>query len=456
MPWTAEELEELEPPVLANRGDWKLTASHGAEKLGGCVDGDKGSRYDTGGAQVPGMWVQVEFPEVSRINRIVLDSAGSSRDYPRGYEVTCFGGWEDVVGAGGEGGGDASGDGHRVSECGGEVCEDHADGFGERAFLVDPRAGDLWETGAVRKGDLGGGEDFVDIEHFGSVWVSKGAMPMELSRRNLLKAGFLGATLAGLGAYAYACGAGRKGFVRRALDVPIAGLPDALDGFRIAHLTDFHIDPLIEQEHHAKAVRISNAMKPDLVALTGDFVSNAGETISELSPVLEKLEARHGVYAVLGNHDGWTNPGKVARSLDRVGIRVFENEGISLRSTGIPLFLAGVDSVWAGHAEPRRALGGLQGDETGVLLCHEPDIFRSLAGEVPFSLMLSGHTHGGQVRCPGLGAPILPRFGKLYPYGMYEEKGARLHVSAGIGTVDQHVRLFCPPEVTCLTLRRMV
>ena len=87
LPWTEAELEELEPPLIANRKKWKLTASHGANKLGGCVDGNGKSRYDTGASQVPGMWVKVELPSVCKVNRIQLDSSGSIRDYPRGYQV---------------------------------------------------------------------------------------------------------------------------------------------------------------------------------------------------------------------------------------------------------------------------------------------------------------------------------------------------------------------------------
>ena len=87
LPWTESELEELEPPLMPDRKKWKLTASHGSEKLGGCVDGNGKSRYDTGASQVPGMWVKVELPSVSKVNRIQLDSKHSTRDYPRGYQV---------------------------------------------------------------------------------------------------------------------------------------------------------------------------------------------------------------------------------------------------------------------------------------------------------------------------------------------------------------------------------
>ena len=87
LPWTEAELEELEPPLMPKRKKWKLTASHGSEKLGGCVDGNDKSRYDTGASQVPSMWVQVELPFVSKVNRIQLDSRNSTRDYPRGYQV---------------------------------------------------------------------------------------------------------------------------------------------------------------------------------------------------------------------------------------------------------------------------------------------------------------------------------------------------------------------------------
>ena len=278
---------------------------------------------------------------------------------------------------------------------------------------------------------------------------------MFISRRNIVKSVLIGGPLAALGAYAYARGPGRKNIIVEKKDVFFPDLPQELDGFRIAHLSDFHIDPLIEEEHHAKAVKMTNELKPDLVALTGDFVSKRSETISELSTQLGKFDAKYGVLACLGNHDGWSGGGKVVKGLEKDGIRVLENDGVSLRDKGIPLQVGGVESVWAGQADPVKAFFNCSKDELGLLLCHEPDVFPDYtADDSPVSLMLSGHTHGGQVCCPGVGALELPRYGKRYPHGLYNNGQAQLHVNPGIGTVDIHVRFWCRPEVTLLTLRR--
>ena len=280
---------------------------------------------------------------------------------------------------------------------------------------------------------------------------------MIISRRNILKGGLIGGPLAALGAYAYGRGPGRKNIKVEKKDVFFADLPRELDGFRIAHLSDFHIDPLIEQEHHAKAVEITNRLKPDLVALTGDFVSDRSETITELSPQLGKFDAKYGVMASLGNHDGWSGARRVAKGLERDGTRVLENDGLSLSKEGIPLHVGGVESVWAGQPDPVKAFANSSKEEFGLLLCHEPDVFPDYTGEgSPISLMLAGHTHGGQVCCPGIGALELPRFGKRFPHGLFESGEAQLHVNPGIGTVDIHVRFWCPPEVTLLTLRQKV
>ena len=201
---------------------------------------------------------------------------------------------------------------------------------------------------------------------------------------------------------------------------------------------------------------MANALEPDIIVLTGDFVSDKAETVTELGTVLADFKAKHGVFGCLGNHDGWKGPGTVMRVLDKAGIRMLKNEGETLREGGVPIFVGGVDSVWAGQANPVKALKNKQDDEVGILLCHEPDVFPSYANGGPFSLMVSGHTHGGQVRCPGIGAPILPRWGKNFPYGLFERNGAALHVNPGIGTVQHHVRLFCRPEVSGLTLRQKV
>jgi uncharacterized protein len=239
--------------------------------------------------------------------------------------------------------------------------------------------------------------------------------------------------------------------------------PSRLDGFTIALLSDFHYDPYFSAHPLRAAIGMVNALSPDLIALTGDFVSEpmsgdpvrgaaAAEPCVEL---LRKLHAPHGLWAVLGNHDCSTDPEHVTAALRAAGIPVLNNRAVPIERDGARFWLAGVDDVLEGSADIDATLHGAPTDEAVVLMAHEPDYADQVA-RYPVDLQLSGHSHGGQVRFPFMRPLYLPELARKYVWGLYRINALTLYTNPGLGTVTLPVRLNCPPEITLLTLRRSV
>lgn len=222
--------------------------------------------------------------------------------------------------------------------------------------------------------------------------------------------------------------------------------------FRIVTLTDLHFDPLYEHWFLQKCVTQVNALKPDLVFLTGDFISHSSKRINELAEILGELRASSTVAACLGNHDFWDKPGNITKALEKAGISVLMNQHTRSVVKDGQVTIAGLQSVWGGHPDWSRASRGITAGERVLMLMHEPDYADLLSSDKRIALQCSGHTHGGQVRLPGYGALILPRYGKRYQAGIYRVRGMQLYVNRGIGTVDKHVRFFCQPEISCLDI----
>lgn len=187
-----------------------------------------------------------------------------------------------------------------------------------------------------------------------------------------------------------------------------------------------------------------------MIFMTGDFITSSSRRVEELGEVLGGLKSKFGAFACLGNHDIWNQPHRVRVALERHGIRVLTNEHSRVRCADGEIVVAGLDSVWGGYPNWAKARRGLKGDDRVLMLMHEPDYAEILTKDASIVLQCSGHTHGGQVRVPGWGALILPRYGKRYQAGLYRVGPMQLHVNRGIGTVDQHVRFWCPPEIACL------
>lgn len=278
---------------------------------------------------------------------------------------------------------------------------------------------------------------------------------MKVSRRGFLKAlghVSLGYLLAGIGAYQYAKLLEPEWLAIEHVTIPIPRLKPTFEGFRIVQMSDFHLHPHTQIDHVANAVDEANRLKPDLMVLTGDFVLETADSIYELAPVLSRLNAKYGVFSILGNHDLWTDANVVLSGLEEVRLPVLRNSGISLSINREMINLAGLDAGWGGQPDLKLALKDLTPGIPTILLMHEPDFVDTFSLDKRVSLQLSGHTHGGQVRIPILGALVLPDYGKKYDSGLYRVNETWLYTNRGIGVIGPPVRLNCRPEITEITL----
>jgi predicted MPP superfamily phosphohydrolase len=228
-------------------------------------------------------------------------------------------------------------------------------------------------------------------------------------------------------------------------------LPEAFSGLRIAQISDIHHGLFLPPEMLEQAVRQANRLNPDIVALTGDFVTYSRANIGPAAEILRNLRARYGVFAVLGNHDFRVDADAITRALRRQRIEVLRNHHITIGFGGESLFVAGVDDYGYG-ADLRQALRGIPRDAATILLAHNPRII-SLASRHNVSLVLSGHTHGGQVNIPLLGT-VYGRSPEQMRYKIgWDRLGTtQIYVSRGIGTIVLPWRLRCPAEISHLEL----
>lgn len=247
------------------------------------------------------------------------------------------------------------------------------------------------------------------------------------------------------------------------IEVTLPRLHESWDGFRIAQLSDFHYDEYFSVVPLRKAIEIINRLQPDLVVLTGDFVTGplkegwrranaAALAIEPCAQLLSQLRAPSGIVGALGNHDLSTNAAHIIEVLQSHAIPVLQNRSVSIAREGKRLWLAGADDALQGNPDLERTLDGIPPDEPVVLLAHEPDLADYVA-RYPVDLQLSGHSHGGQIRLPLVGPPYLPHLGRKYPWGLRRIGRLVLYTNIGIGTIRIPMRLNCPPEVTLITLR---
>lgn len=242
--------------------------------------------------------------------------------------------------------------------------------------------------------------------------------------------------------------------------IHIAGLPAEFHGFRIVQLSDIHHSSFLDEANIGEAVRRANALEPDLVALTGDYISHAKEYIAGCARALGQLRAPLGVFAVLGNHDHWTDGAMMAEALRNEGIRVLSNEHTRLVRGRAGLYLAGIDDLMVKRDDLTAALFGTTRSETRILLAHNPAIIRE-ASRAGVDLVLSGHTHGGQINwqlLTGKNDSRLSRWlrrpSRRFTRGLATLGSTQLYVNRGLGTVVVPLRYGCPPEITLLELLR--
>jgi hypothetical protein len=278
-----------------------------------------------------------------------------------------------------------------------------------------------------------------------------------LTRRQFLGLG--GLSVLGLGLYAGEIARHEIDIVHRTIVIP--GLPESFQGFRIVQISDIHLKEFTEASFLKLVVHEVNTLKADLVALTGDYVSygpieqhRSIPWAYECGELLARIQCPQR-YAVLGNHDCIVNEAVARDALTIHGIPVLNNAAIPLEREGQRIWLSGIADALNGNPGPdfEKAVPqtARRDNERVVLLAHEPDILPR-AAKYDIDLMLSGHTHGGQVRFPFVPPLNLPPLGKKYVEGLFQLGRTQLYVNRGIGTVGLPFRLNCPPEITVLTL----
>lgn len=287
-----------------------------------------------------------------------------------------------------------------------------------------------------------------------------------MTRRGFIRLFFLGAL--GL--------AGAKGFINTRqlellnVNIKLQRLPSAFNGLKVGQITDIHAGPLVPRKLIREGVNLLRSEKPDLVALTGDFISGATRILwttyggfkqrhyDYCMEELGKLRAPLGVFAVLGNHDFWSGKeiaDKVIKGLRNIGVQVLRNEAVPLDRKGQRIYLAGVDDYWENSYNLARAIRGIPESACRILLSHNPDVNEDIElKQEQIDCVISGHTHGGQIVMPYFGAPYIPSpFGQKYRAGLVFDRERQTYVSRGLGLFFVPVRLNCPPDVTVLTFQ---
>lgn len=275
-------------------------------------------------------------------------------------------------------------------------------------------------------------------------------------RRSLMLAAGLMMPVVGMMASAYAIGIEprRVDFNKRNMLLP--RLKPGFDGYRIIQISDIHFDSWIAAKTTLpQIVERINALEPDLIVITGDYVSTVphDEDVEHLRKNFANLQAKDGVLAIMGNHDHWHDVEKLRHMLRDAGVIELRNEVFKIQRGEDVLHIAGVEDHLQGLSDIDLVTEELTGEECAVLLAHEPDVADISAATGRFDLQLSGHSHGGQIYFPFKGAMWLPAQGQKYPNGHYQLGQMQLYTNRGLGTTLLPIRFNCPPEVSIFTLR---
>jgi predicted MPP superfamily phosphohydrolase len=280
--------------------------------------------------------------------------------------------------------------------------------------------------------------------------------PFRLSRRQFL--GGLAATplVAVSGVSAYARLVEPYNYWVSETDVFIRNLPERFENFRITQLTDIHHSRILGLDEVRGVVALAQQTKPDMFVLTGDYTTSYRRFIEPCAEALAPLNAPEGVWAVLGNHDHYTDPELTTRALQSRKIAVLNNAHTTLQRGPDALQLSGIDDWTWNAVDWTRAFDGLKSTTPTILLSHQPTVLDFKQTQT-VSLILSGHTHGGQIRLPFLGAPARYATADLkYDRGLFRRGETQLYVSSGTGVIGLPVRLGVRPEIAVLRLKREI
>jgi predicted MPP superfamily phosphohydrolase len=289
-------------------------------------------------------------------------------------------------------------------------------------------------------------------------WNQDDDQPGRLLRGFIWTVSALGLSALGVGVYAMVIEPRRIQVVRE--EFYLKSLPPAFDGYTLAQVSDFHLPTTLGPTYYEALAEKINDLLPDAIVVTGDFLDIPGlSKINMIPDSIRHLKARDGVYAILGNHDYKFNIPAVLKTIQSTGVQTLVNEHVELQREGEDgietLYLAGVDDITKKRQDLKKALKGIPKGSCIVLLAHEPDYADEVAVDGRVALQLSGHTHGGQIRVPFVGAvkSVLPKLAKRYVMGRFKVGDMWLYVNRGIGLAAIAARFNCPPEITLITLR---
>ena len=235
--------------------------------------------------------------------------------------------------------------------------------------------------------------------------------------------------------------------------IPVPNLPQAFDGLRVIHLTDLHYGPLMPLNIIDTVIQKTNKLKKDIVVCTGDYVrgATAAQKIDGIWSVMAKLRAPEGVYTVLGNHDHWASTEQSLNCLNTSGHINLRHNAVPLSRDGDTLWFCGAGDLWEDHVNLDQVLKDIPEDACKIVLAHNPDT-ADTDYTVRVDLMISGHTHGGQVNLPFIGTPMLPVKNKAYSSGFVRSHKTNVFISRGIGWAGIPLRFNCFPEIAILSM----
>ena len=238
----------------------------------------------------------------------------------------------------------------------------------------------------------------------------------------------------------------------------LPGLPASFSGLKVVQISDIHMGGWMNMTRFQQVLEIVKKLEPGLVVMTGDYVlSSSWENTQQFEMLgmeaeLKLLTAKYPTLAILGNHDHWADAPGVSSMLTQGGVRLLANSVQKIQIKKDIIYFAGVDDVLVGTNRLDLVLNQLPEKGCAILMAHEPDFADESAATGRFALQISGHSHGGQVNIPGIGAPVLPILGQIYPDGLYKVEKMYQYTNRGVGMTRPFVRINCRPEITVFTL----
>ncbi|MBS7531692.1 metallophosphoesterase [Hazenella sp. IB182353] len=237
-------------------------------------------------------------------------------------------------------------------------------------------------------------------------------------------------------------------------------IPKSFNGVRMIHISDLHYGHYLDETHLAKIVEQMNALQPDVVCFTGDFIDQqlSLQDAEKVRSVLTRLSARLGKYAILGNHDYWGDEHLVTKTLKESGFQVLVNATTTVQIQNEFIRISGLDDLLEGSPDMNQIKSAFKEDQFHIMLMHEPD-FADHISQYAVDLQLSGHSHGGQIRIPFMGAPLTPEYSRKYKSGLYQNinrSKLTLYTNRGLGTTILPLRFSCRPEIAVLQLQQQL